>query len=445
MRAPTLALALLLAGGCTSRRTIGQPNLSVIDATINVRRDVDILFVIDNSPGTAPKQAALTNAFPTLTKRIAELAADGKAASFHVGVVDSDLGAGPFTLDQGQCHPDGDGGQLRACATLPGVSYIDYDSATGTSNLGAGDVAAAFTCLASVGDGGCGFAAPLEAVYRVLTAPSLNPGFLRDDALLVVVVMTAADDCSAPPDSPLFDPSAAGVASYGPLHAFRCTQFGVTCDGMPLDGGALMAHNCAPAPDGLLFGVTRYISLLRDGGVKQSADDVVLATLVAPSTPFDVTVTMPCADELDTPSCPILGHSCAGPPTDPSFFADPAVRINAVAAALPHAVAGSVCDGDYSATMGAVADAMTVRMSGGCLPGAVVDDTDPGCSVTVAGADAPRCDSEGRLPCWELVADPSCAVRLTPGGNAQQLRIAVEGAAPAAALSATCPLYEPSP
>ncbi|MCA1663676.1 MAG: hypothetical protein LC659_05310 [Myxococcales bacterium] len=307
-----VVVAALVAGsGCTTRRTVGQPSLSVVDATIDVRRNVDILVMMDNSPGTSPKQHELMNRFPLLLDRIDELAAAGKTASFHIGVVDSDLGAGPYTLNQGQCHPDGDGGGLRmgpaadasppaaiSCAALDlgGRRFIDYDSATGGSNTGAVGLANAFQCIAAVGEAGCGFEAPLEAVYRVLTTPSVNPGFLRDDALLIVILMTDEDDCSAPPDSPLFDPSAAGIASYGVLHSFRCTQFGVACNGAPLTGDALApTSDCAPVAGGPLFDVSRYIGLFAPGGVKPNSDDVLFATLVAPSSPFAVSVTMPCA------------------------------------------------------------------------------------------------------------------------------------------------------
>ena len=460
MRALAVLLVLAAVAGCTTRRTIGQPSLSVVDATINVRRNVDILVMMDNSPSTAPKQHEVMNRFPMILQRIQDLAVGGKTASFHIGVVDSDLGAGPYTLNQGQCHPDGDGGVLRtapapgagnvpvACSTFhftDGANFIDYNSATHASNTGGVDLATAFQCIAAVGGGGCGFEAPLEAVYRVLTSPSTNPGFLRDDALLVVLLMTDEDDCSAPPDTPLFDPSAGGVATYGVLHSFRCTQFGIECDGKPLTGGAMAASsNCAPLVGGPLFDVSRYIDLFAAGGVKPSSDDVVLATIVAPSSPFAVSLTMPCADQTNTPSCPILDHSCIAA-TNGSFFADPAVRINAVTATVPGAITGSICDTDYSATMTAVADAMTARMSAGCLPGAVVDVADPGCSVTVAGVDAPRCDVQGRLPCWDLVGDDSCAAHLTPGGSSQSLRLTVEGAAPTAPVIAHCPLYEPTP
>ena len=278
----------------------------------------------------------------------------------------------------------------------------------------------------------------------MLTTPSINPGFLRDDALLVVLLMTDEDDCSAPPDTPLFDPSSGGVATYGTLHSFRCTQFGVVCDGKPLTGASVSGLNCTPLDGGPLFDVSRYVSLLSAGGVKPNSDDVLFATIVAPSTPFGVSVTMPCADQVNTASCPILDHSCFLA-TNPSWNADPAVRINTVSARVPNSITGSICDTDYSATMTAVADAMSTRMSAGCLPGAVVDVAEPGCSVTVAGVDTPRCDSQGRLPCWDLAGDDSCAPHLTPGGSNQTLRLVVEGAGPTAAVVAHCPLYEPTP
>ena len=454
MRAFPLVLVVAAAGGCTTSRTVGQPSLSVREDTIHLsRRDkVDILFMVDNSNSMAPKQQALRQSFPELVTRIENLATTGAPASFHIGVITSDLGAGPTTVS-GQCPPGGDNGQLRTAAspsaenlpaactgfTLPG-GFIDYDSSTGTSNVGSLDVATAFTCLASVGERGCGFEHQLESVYRALTTPSTNPGFLRDDALLVVVLLTDEDDCSAPPDSPLFDSSPAGIATYGALHSFRCTQFGITCDGKPLTGGDLVGMNCAPATGGPLFDVSRYTQLFGDGGVKQNGSDVLLVSFAAPPTPFNVVATMPCADDITTPSCGILQHSCGdGTP----FFGDPAVRIDSVLASTDNAVTASICGDDYAATLDSMADAMGARMRAGYLPGAVVALNDPGCEVSVGGVATPRCHNDGRLPCWDLEYDQGCPGRMTPAGNSQHYRLTVEGAPSDAATDAHCPLYEP--
>ena len=90
-----------------------------------------------------------------------------------------------------------------------------------------------------------------------------------------------------------------------------------------------------------------------------------------------------------------------------------------------------------------MADAMSARMRAGCMPGAVVDFTDPGCEVTSDGVDLPRC-ATGRLPCWDLITDPGCAARMTPAGSSQNLRFTIEGATSGTTV-ATCPLYEPMP
>ena len=76
---PALAV-VAAAGACTSRRTVGQPTLSVVDQTIEiVRRDkVDILFMLDNSP-SVPEKVPLVAEFPELVARIDALATRGRA------------------------------------------------------------------------------------------------------------------------------------------------------------------------------------------------------------------------------------------------------------------------------------------------------------------------------------------------------------------------------
>src|SRR5262249_17054929 len=133
---------------------------------------------------------------------------------------------------------------------------IDYDQASGVTNLPPGqDLAATFACMASVGDKGCGFEQPLEAAYRALhDPPPENAGFLRSEAILAVIYVTDEDDCSAPPDSTLFDP--ARVDTYGALLSYRCTQFGVQCGNPPApppygsSEGPLTGCAAAPNPDG---------------------------------------------------------------------------------------------------------------------------------------------------------------------------------------------------
>src|SRR5690348_14462227 len=136
----------------------------------SVKNKVDLLFLIDNSPSMAPKEVELKNRFPQLIKILDDFAAKGNPAWYHIGVVDSDLGAGPYNLNQGQCHPGGDNGALQITAKaatgapIPtqcpsfslsgGVKYIDYNQLDGSKNTGGLAVDQAFACLASVGDAG---------------------------------------------------------------------------------------------------------------------------------------------------------------------------------------------------------------------------------------------------------------------------------------------------
>src|SRR5262249_45362628 len=109
-------LALAVLAGCSKHAPPMGPTFTVVDDAISMQRNVDILLMIDNSPGPSPKINETINRFPQLVKRLDQFATAGLTASYHIGVVDSDMGAGPVTLNQGQCHPDGDGGVLRTTA-----------------------------------------------------------------------------------------------------------------------------------------------------------------------------------------------------------------------------------------------------------------------------------------------------------------------------------------
>ena len=55
-----------------------------------LRKDVDILFVIDNSPSMSPKQKVLATAIPQFISTI-----DATGANYQVGIVTTDLGYNP--------------------------------------------------------------------------------------------------------------------------------------------------------------------------------------------------------------------------------------------------------------------------------------------------------------------------------------------------------------
>ncbi|HEX6838474.1 MAG TPA: hypothetical protein VF334_17980 [Polyangia bacterium] len=192
-----LVASLVLLGACGHHATTpSAPDMAFAGAFAKHDK-VDILFMMDNSPGTSPKQNETVKRFPLFIQALDAAAAAGHPASYHIGVVDSDLGAGPETLNQGQCHPGGDNGVLQiapaAGAVLPaglncanlklgdGVRFLEYDQIARTNNItGVADLSSAFACIAAVGPAGCGFEHVLESTYRALsgTVPE-NAGFLR--------------------------------------------------------------------------------------------------------------------------------------------------------------------------------------------------------------------------------------------------------------------------
>jgi hypothetical protein len=312
-----------------------------------------------------------------------DAATAGHPASYHIGVVTSDLGAGSNTTS---CRAGGDGGRLQVApqpnsAGVPpgcsgfslggGVRFVDYNQLDGTNNiLGGADLPTAFNCMAAVGDQGCGFEHVLESVYKALHDPvPENAGFLRSDALLVVLFMTEEDDCSAPPDSDLFELS---TANYGVLDSFRCTRYGITCDDPPRPLSDAQADaqltNCRPLPmanGGKLYDVQRYIDFFTkpadQGGVKANPADVILAAISAPAEPFSFHMTMPCFDQVNTPSCAALRPSCIAA-TDPAFIGNPAVRLSAVVNAARNRQLDSVCDTDYSPAFDSLAHHILSRL-----------------------------------------------------------------------------------
>jgi hypothetical protein len=447
-----LCCLVALAAGCTDREVIGaNGDGSWVELRIGVERtDVDLLFVIDNSPSMAPKQSALQQQFAGLWTALDANAKLGRPAHFHVGVVTTDLGAQQFNLT-GQCRPGGDGARLQALGAaatpdcLPptgGVNFIDYNQLDGANNLPAGqDVATMLRCMTSVGDLGCGFEQPLEAALQALQTPGPpeNAGFLRDDALLAVVIVTDEDDCSAPPDGDLFDPAA--TEQYGALLSYRCTQFGVVCGTPPAPPpygqAAGPLEDCAPAPDGQLYGVGRYLDFFRQpksaGGVKSYPGDAFLFAIAAPPQPFsvlDADVQAPpgpyvaCPGPVDGAHCAtVLQHSCeaAG---DPAFFGDPAVRLDAVVSQTLPSIGGSICDTNYQATLAQLAATLTSFQSGnGCLPGPLDDPDQPDCQVSDDPTDPdgststvlPWCPQAGAArPCWFIDSLGDCGSFYNP-------------------------------
>ncbi len=172
-------------------------------------RNVDFLFVIDNSVSMEDNQAALVGAFPGFMSAI-QTTLDPES-QFQILVTDTDAWgrcntANPWSGSDnshdtcngyirntvfeecdrvrgaGVNHPAGQHASNMPCNFSSGKRFIDSTEP---------DLAAAFSCAATVGAAGHPSERPMESMVEAVS-PGLNAvggcndGFLREDALLVI-------------------------------------------------------------------------------------------------------------------------------------------------------------------------------------------------------------------------------------------------------------------
>ena len=241
-----MALALVLgpvvlgAAGCFERQLspVDPCNRAVFSTRISLESvdEVDLLLMIDNSGSMSGEQSLLGLELPRMIRVLAsgDQDEDGlqdftPVRSLHVGIVTSDMGAGP-AAPAGETVPScdrglGDDGILRTVgvtsmtgcvASYPPV--FDFAPPEDPTTF-AHDVA----CVALMGTGGCGFEQQLEAVLKAVAASSptadyvpasyvppvfaggtpghgdnANTGFIRRNSALALMLVTDEEDCSVP-------------------------------------------------------------------------------------------------------------------------------------------------------------------------------------------------------------------------------------------------------
>lgn len=153
-------------------------------------RQLDLLFVIDTSPAMTPHLARVAANVPRYMHMLETI--EGGLPDVHIGVVTSDLGG-----SAAGCTATGQDGALQTTAGVTGAFISDRRTIDGTrENNYTGALADVFTQLATRGDQGCAVQQPLEAAKRALSNHPANAGFLRDDAFLLVVFISATDEPS---------------------------------------------------------------------------------------------------------------------------------------------------------------------------------------------------------------------------------------------------------
>jgi hypothetical protein len=478
----SLGLAATLGLGACFEAPVERPENKVTQETAvrveqSIKDQVDLLFVIDDSPSMAPKQAELRARFPQLITILDEFANQGSPADYHIGVVTTDLGAGAYTGTN--CKPNGLGGKLQklgrkaptGCVGPTDANYIKYNQKTGANNLPTGkNLSETFGCMAAVGDSGCGFEQTLEAAYKAIhdDIPE-NAGFFRDNALLVVVFVTDEDDCSADNNSDIFSaPVVQPPQGLGYRQSYRCTRYGVMHDGpngpelMPYGDSGMPVTNPRPATANVgakLIDVQKYIDFFTKpkskGGAKTNPRDVVLVGITGPSSPVRSILANPntalayqqCSPPISEMCQPVLDRSCV----NGQFFGDPAVRINWVINSLPtedppRKQVTSICDSSYQMALERLGNLIVSNIGPGCITSPFKDENGDG-NISAAEANCvvadvvpdglggfssqtliPNCDEAGSArPCWSLNVEPRCnMVCETPGQKGQRFGIKID-------------------
>ncbi len=432
-----------------------QEDKQTVDLQVN--KDVDILFVIDNSGSMGEEQAKLSANFE---KFIGVLEKKDVDANYRIGVTTTDVGNKwcGGTPDAGKLKLSSCLGRLgdfvfentdvaaEACsdicntdvvATLPTATHVSngaeesrpwLERIDGAKNI-ADDISMvqAFQCVGPQGISGCGFEYHLESQYlalaRAATSDEKSYGFVRPNAILAIVHVTDEVDCSNNNKwSSIFDATSKGgnqvfwsnqTLTY-PTSA-TCWNAGVECSG---DGDFyddcvatdkdVEGNVTASSDKAVLHPLARYIDQVQ--GLQTSkqalnASQEVIVGLIG-GVLDDGDVVYPSSFPLVPKFLELFGTGpgCSSGSGESLQTAVPPVRLREFTEAFGGAMF-SVCNDDYSEALEAVADKIKDQIHPACYT-ECVEDTDPATADVVD----PECSVTQTLPGAEQSDSiPQCA------------------------------------
>jgi len=251
MKLTTFALLALALASCGKDSSSG--NGPPLDANqfllpLGTIPQLDLVFMIDNSPSMAPKQAKLRAQFPKLIEALKN-PGDGSLPDLRIAIIDSDLGTGgayangscgPKLLFDGTSSPYGDQGKFQmlgaaGCGvTNPNALWLEYQGGAPVNFTG--DINAVFACLAgNLGTLGCGMEQQLLSYEFALAAKGLNNDvqqtILRPGAYLGLVFLSDEDDCSASLNDGMYGDKS---EARGESASLRCATRAHACGGRNL-------------------------------------------------------------------------------------------------------------------------------------------------------------------------------------------------------------------
>lgn len=375
---------------------------------------VDILFVVDDSMSMMDEQEQLGIWSSEL---FSVLSGSGELPDLHIAVTSSSVAIPALENCQ-----YGLGGSLHVgAATLQYGQFIrDVAGPEGRERNYEGTLNETFAKMARVGNSGCGLEQPFRAAEMALSNyGSGTKGFLREDALLLVVFVTDEDDCSASDPTLFTDPYADACSELGVITSYRCFEHGVKCH----DGKGARAfgerRNCRPDDSSpYVTPVSGFAEFLKS--LKQHPGQVIVAGIYGK--PHHVKAI---PDERVTwVTTPRLANVC-GTTGAEGTGATPAIRMNGLMAEFGgRASQSSICESELSWAMrdvGLVTRGAAKRSP--CLRGALFDadksamGIQPACRVEVASDVAtdelPACPTADGARCFTVEVDAACAETAT--------------------------------
>jgi hypothetical protein len=398
-----------------------------IEAPIGYKNKLDLLVEVDNSGSMARNQSQLVANFPRLIARLDSVL--GGRPDLHIGVITSNMGAGGYPILR--CANNGDNGVLQNTARTPGCPtptdiYIsDAPGPMGTRIInypgGAGNLSNVFSCIAQVGTNGCGFERHLDAMKAALDGTNAqNSGFLRDDAFLAFLLIADEDDCSVM-DTSMFNPDATlsmPTGMLGPLASFRCTEFGVECDGGTIDRNSTTNYTtCQPRRNSPYMPQPHvYVDFLNS---LKSDPTLILATAIVgvPGVSTGPNLDGEQGSFWLNPSCrlPADCPPAIGAASSCQALAWPPVRTASFISQFgTQGTLTSLCSADQSGAMDQIANALAAVLGRPCLGGNIqTNPLDCSVSITVNHQEqvVPPCSAGGN-PCWSTNVNAAC-----PGTN----------------------------
>jgi hypothetical protein len=352
---------------------------SEVKKEVNSKRELDIIFMMDDSGSMKQEQENLQRNFPKFIKILQDI--KGGLPDVHIGVVSSNVGAGNVLIPGNSAcsFPGGDRGQFKPPADSgleDGAKFIRaYNNGTQVNIVGNGTIADTFAKMANLGVNGCGYEHQLQSIRLALYEKytPVNAGFLRPNAYLAIIIITDEDDCSGSPDTDFYVDGAYPTSEQ--QASLRCALVGHRCNGsFPMAAPfQTPLSNCVAdeAGGGKLIPVAEFVRDIL--ALKPTAPERILVSAImgwprgtsVNSTNYAIhrdTTKMPSLLDLE-PVCTSATNGSAAP----------GLRVKQFVDSFKDGIVQSICEDDFGPALEKIAAVIGAKLSVGCITDMLLD------------------------------------------------------------------------